>query len=318
MIEFYFLPSTFHTYLPSSTIYRQILATPIKTLYTGYMISVIKANGMPEPFSEEKLRRSIIRARVPQPLQQQVLNDVKTKLYNNISTAEIYGNILDNLGKSTQPYSKASYSLKQAIMMLGPTGYPFEDFVSRILETIGYKTVVRQILRGNCVSHEVDVIAEKNGVRSMVEAKFHNNPGTRSDVHVALYTHARFLDLKEKYDLDEAWIVTNTKTTTDAVAYAECVKMKTVSWSYPEEGSLRDLVEKAQLRPITMLTSLSSAQKMKLLKNHVVLCKDIRANHGYLDLLQLTQPERKTVLSELDFICAGDDTQSSLPQSLSS
>jgi hypothetical protein len=122
MIEFYFLPSTFHTYLPSSTIYRQILATPIKTLYTGYMISVIKANGMPEPFSEEKLRRSIIRARVPQPLQQQVLNDVKTKLYNNISTAEIYGNILDNLGKSTQPYSKASYSLKQAIMMLGPTG----------------------------------------------------------------------------------------------------------------------------------------------------------------------------------------------------
>jgi Holliday junction resolvase-like predicted endonuclease len=270
------------------------------------MISVIKANGMPEPFSDRKVLESIRRARIPQHLERKVLSDIKAKVYNNMPTSEIYGDILENLGQSAQPYSKASYSLKQAIMMLGPTGYPFEDFVARILESIGYKTVVRQLLRGKCVMHEVDVIAEKNGTRVMVEAKFHNNPGTRSDVHVALYTQSRFLDLKEKYDLDEAWIVTNTKTTTDAVAYAECMNMKTVSWSYPAEGSLRDLIENSQLRPITMLTSLSGAQKVKLLKNHIVLCRDINANHSYLDLLQLARGEKTRVLDEISFICASD------------
>jgi Holliday junction resolvase-like predicted endonuclease len=294
---------TYGSYVTYSS-YLEILH---ETLYYGYMISVIKANGMSEPFSEGKVLDSIRRAKISHQLERQVLTQIKQNVYNNMPTSEIYGTILDNLGKSAQPYSKASYSLKQAIMMLGPTGYPFEDFVAKILESIGYKTVVRQVLRGKCVSHEVDVIAEKNGTRAMIEAKFHNNPGTRSDVHVALYTYARFQDLKEKYDLNEAWIVTNTKTTTDAIAYAECMQMKTMSWSYPADASLRELVEKSQLRPITMLTSLSSAQKVKLLKNHIVLCKDITTNNSYLDILQLAREEKERVLSEVDYICASGD-----------
>lgn len=266
------------------------------------MISVVKANGTREPFDEAKVLLSIKRAHIPPGLERQLLSEIKSRLYNNIPTAEIYGSILDALGRSSLPYSKASYSLKQALMMLGPTGYPFEDFVSKLLEAKGYKTLVRQILRGKCVAHEIDVVAERNGKRAMIEAKFHNNPGTRSDVHVALYTQSRFLDLKEKYDLDEAWIVTNTKTTTDAVAYAECMGMKTVSWSYPTEGSLRDLVESSQLYPITMVTSLSSAHKLKLLQHHIVLCRDVLENPSYLDFLRLTHDERKRVLEELEFI----------------
>src|SRR5690606_20852405 len=117
-------------------------------------------------------------------------------------------------------------------------------------------------------------------------------PGTRSDVHVALYTHSRFMDLKDKYELDESWIVTNTKTTTDAVAYAECMQMKTISWSYPGTGSLREMIEESRLYPITMLTSLSSAHKNKLLQNHIVICQDILNNPGYLDLLSLSSEEK--------------------------
>lgn len=266
------------------------------------MISVIKANGIAEPFNESKVVSSIKRAHIPPQLEGDVLKRVKAKLYNNIPTSEIYGTIMDSLGSSQQPYTKASYSLKQSLMMLGPTGYPFEDYVGKILESRGYKTVVRQVLRGKCVSHEIDVIAEKNGKRSMIEAKFHNNPGTRSDVHVALYTHARFLDLKDKYEFDDAWIVTNTKTTTDAVAYAECIGMKTLSWSYPLEGSLRELIESAELHPVTMLTSLSSAHKLKLLQHHIVLCRDLQENPSYLEFLRLTPEERKRTIEELHFI----------------
>ena len=207
------------------------------------MINVIKANGEREPFSEEKVLRSIQRAGIPEDLQQVVLAHIKEKLFENITTTEIYRHILDCFDETNNLYSKARYSLKQALMLLGPTGYPFEDYVARILEAKKYATETRQLLMGTCVGHEVDVIAEKDRVRSMIEAKFHNNPGVRSDVQVALYTKSRFEDLKEKHHLNEAWIVTNTKATTDAIAYANCVGMKIISWSYPENESLRDLIE---------------------------------------------------------------------------
>ncbi len=267
------------------------------------MITVIKANGEREPFSEEKVLRSIERAGIPEDLRNTVLAHVKEKLVENITTTEIYRHILDCFDETNNLYSKAKYSLKQALMLLGPTGYPFEDYVARILEALGYKTEVRQLLMGGCVGHEVDVISEKNHKRSMIEAKFHNNPGVRSDVQVALYTKARFEDLKLKHHLDEAWIVTNTKATTDAIAYANCVGMKVVSWSYPENQGLRELIEETKMHPVTVLTSLSLAQKRTLLKNHIVTCLEIKQKPSLLHVLFLGDKERKEVMEEVRFIC---------------
>ncbi len=64
--------------------------------------------------------------------------------------------------------------------------------------------------------------------------KFHNNPGNRSDVHVAMYTQARFQDVAEKMKFHDVWLVTNTKATLDAINYANCMNMRIISWSYPE------------------------------------------------------------------------------------
>ena len=267
------------------------------------MPQVIKADKTKEEFSEEKVIASIKRAGIPESLQSQVLQHVKNKLYDGISTDEIYHHISEFLGHSSHPYSKAKYGLKESVMALGPTGYPFEDFVASLLEAIGYKAQVRQILTGKCITHEVDVIAEKNGKRSMIEAKFHNSPGTRSDVQVALYTKARFEDVREKNKLDDAWIVTNTKTTNDANAYAACVGMKVVSWNFPGGESIRDLIEKTKLFPITMLTSLSQNNKQTLLYNHIVLCKDICANSSLLDVLPLSKEEKEKTMAEVSFIC---------------
>ena len=265
---------------------------------------VFKADGSKEEFNEQKVINSIRRARIPEFLQDDVLLHVKSKLYDGISTSEIYQLILDFLKQSEQPFSRSRYSLKEAIMMLGPTGYPFEDFVARILETQGYSTQLRQILRGRCVTHEIDVVAKKEGKTSMIEAKFHNNAGTRSEVQVALYTHARFQDVQEKNNISDVWLVTNTKTTIDANVYAQCVGMKVISWSYPEEGSLRDLIEKSRLHPVTMVHSLSQAHKATLLQNHVVLCKDIQRDKRVLDMLALSQDEREKVIAEVESICS--------------
>src|SRR3989344_4923620 len=164
------------------------------------MVNVVKASGQKEPFSEIKVRNSIRRAGIPKDLQEEVLTHVKTKIYENIHTSEIYKHITEFLEASPQPFNKTKYTLKQAIMDLGPTGYPFEDYVAEILKSEGYQTHVRQILEGQCVSHEVDIIAQKDDKKILIEAKFHNSPGTRSDVHVSLYTKARFDDLKDSYN----------------------------------------------------------------------------------------------------------------------
>jgi|SRR5579885_2037271 len=267
------------------------------------MISVIKANGQKEPFSEQKVIDSIRRARIPHQAQTDVLQHIRTKIYDGISTDEIFHHIIEFLDTRVHPYARSRYSLKQAIMLLGPTGYPFEDFVSELLKTEGYDTKVRQILPGKCISHEIDIIAGKNGKKIMIEAKFHNSPGTRSEVHVALYTQARFVDIKDRHGLDEAWLVTNTKTTSDANMYASCSGMKVISWSYPEGESLRDIIERTKLHPITILTSLSESNKMILLENHVVLCKQIHQNKTLLDRLPLTKEEKEKTKAEVAFIC---------------
>lgn len=265
---------------------------------------VIKADKTHETFNESKLIESIKRARIPENLRNQVLEHVRSKIYDGISTAEIYRHITEFLGQSPDPYAKTRYSLKEAIMNLGPTGYPFEDFISQLLKAQGYHTKVRQILTGECITHEIDVIAEKAGRSSIIEAKFHNSPGTRSQIHVALYTQARFEDVRIRNHIDETWLVTNTKTTTDVNTYAICKNIKILSWSYPEGNGLRDMIERARLHPVTMLTSLTNAQKRILLNNHVVLCKELYQDNSLIDMLYLSRPELDKVLSELKSVCS--------------
>jgi len=268
------------------------------------MIHVLKADHTREPFSEQKVIESIRRARIPHALRGEVLTHVKSKLYEGISTQEIYQHILEFLSKSPHPYIKTRYSLKEAIMQLGPTGYPFEDFISKLLQSQGYSTRVRQILSGKCVSHEIDVIAEKDGKAAMIEAKFHNSSGVRSEVHVALYTHSRFEDIQFRNHINEAWLVTNTKTTIDANTYAACVGMRVISWNYPEGAGLREMIENTRLHPVTMLTTLSQSQKMTLLENHIVLCKEILEKPELTDMLYLSQQDHEKLLIEIQTVCA--------------
>lgn len=264
------------------------------------MVQVTKATGLQEPFSEEKLRYSIHRAGIPDEIQTEVVAHVKEKLYEGIPTGEIYHHVKEFLTSTGKQHTRAKYGLKEALMELGPTGYPFEDYIAKILETQGYQTQTRQVLSGKCVTHEIDVLAEKDSQKIAVEAKFHNASGIRSDVHVALYTKARFDDLKVKNDIDQAWIITNTKATVDAMNFGECVGMRIISWNYPEGESLRDMIEKSGLSPITSLTGLTQAQKQELLIDHVVLCKDLTRDH--LLKFGLSDEKIKNILGEAAYV----------------
>lgn len=264
---------------------------------------VIKSNGTQEEFSEKKVAASIDRAGVPENLQKQVLAHIKDKMFEGMTTSEIHNHIREFLRTSSVPQTIVKYDLKRAIMELGPTGYPFEDYVAKLLEHKGFTAKTRTVVRGKCVSHEIDVIAEKDGKTTMVEAKFHNTTGVRTDVHVALYTQARFQDASAQNHFDSVCLITNTQITSDAVAYGECMGMRIVSWNYPEKDSLREWIESMALYPITALTALSNSQKAQLMQNGIVLCQDLCKNHTALSRLELSEKQKEEILAEANFAC---------------
>ena len=267
------------------------------------MVFIQKANGEKEEFSENKLRTSIRRAGIPKELEEQVVSHVKSILHEHMHTSEIYQHIVEFLKTSTSPNHRARYSLKQAIMELGPTGFPFEKFIARLLRRQGYQTQTDVIAEGKCVRHEVDVIATKKEETIMVEAKFHNGPGIKTDVQVSMYTYARLEDTKQKNHFTKGLLVTNTKATNDAVAYAECVGMEILTWSYPEGQGLRELVEQYHLHPITTLTTLSAVQKQQLLEQDIVLCSEL-VEKARSVLLALPNDKKQKVIEEAQFVCS--------------
>lgn len=239
------------------------------------MVHVKKASGELEEFSERKVRDSLQRAGASSELIEDIISHITSELYEGIPSEKIYGHIFDLL-HNRQSVLAARYNLKRAVMDLGPSGYPFEKFFAGVLRQYGFDATTNNILNGECVKHEIDVIAKKNKDVIMIECKFHNHVGTKSKIRDVLYTYARFLDVKETYAFTEAWLVTNTKVTSDVIAYANCKGMKVVAWNYPADFSLRHLIEQSNLHPVTALESLSREKKQDLLRQGLVFVKDLK------------------------------------------
>jgi hypothetical protein len=99
------------------------------------------------------------------------------------------------------------------------------------------------------------------GKRIGIEAKFHNEPGGKTDIKDALYVYARYEDLKHAPEassrVDEGWLVTNTQFTRNAIRYAQCAGLRLLGWDYPRTRGLMTLIEEAKVHPLTCLTTLS-------------------------------------------------------------
>lgn len=245
-------------------------------------MNIIKASGEKEKFSKKKLYESIKRAGAEQKLAEKVSQEIAKNVYSGINSKKILNQSISYLQKEN-PILAAKYNLKRAIMELGPTGFPFEKYIAKILKEYGYITKVGKIVKGYCVTHEIDVIAQKKNQHFMIECKYHNSRGRRSDVKVALYTHARFLDIKKvwekipghEYFFHQAWLITNTKCTSEAIRYARCIGLKIISWGYPKNKSLEYLIEKKRLYPVTILPSLTRYVKETLAQKRIILAKDL-------------------------------------------
>lgn len=273
-------------------------------------ISILKASGLSEPWSPQKLEHSLRAVKAPDHLIREIVTHVEKDLRDGMRTSDIYKHAFALLKRYDSPFA-AEYSLKKAIMQLGPSGYPFEKFVAQILSAQGYQTRVGVMVRGKCVTHEVDVIAEKEDERILVEAKFHNSPDIKSDVKVALYVRARFLDIQERFDGEgmsnerytQAWLITNTNFTSQATQYGACAGLAMTGWNYPRGHTLQDLIRNTQTHPVTCLTTLTEQQKLQLITNGTVLCRGVIDDPTRLEQIGVTKSRIEAVLKEGSMLC---------------
>ncbi|MGM0482484.1 MAG: ATPase [Patescibacteria group bacterium] len=270
-------------------------------------IIVKKADGTREFFNPEKLKDSLRRSGAQEEDVTETVNRVEGILHHDITTKKIYKKAFSEL-KKIKRSAAVSYSLKEAVKDLGPTGFPFERFVAGVFSELGYETEVGVMMQGMCIEHEIDFSACHDSHNFIAETKFHNEHGTKSDLQTALYVKARFDDLWESPYLTKdkkphsVWLITNTKFTHSALEYGECAGITMISWDHPAEGNLQNLIEKSKKHPITALSSLNKNEKSSLLKNEVVFCRDLVEYSGELEAIGINSKKHRRAMEEADFI----------------
>ncbi len=263
-------------------------------------------------FDIEKFRRSITRPGTSPALIKDLVKYVQENKSQFKTEDDIFRYTFELL-KQTEPQAAIRYNLKRSLLELGPTGFPFEQFVAEIFRAQGYQAQTNQIVKGWCVDHEIDLIATKNNIQFMVECKFHNELYNRSHVQVPLYTEARYQDIKKTWKPDSpqnkltrTWVVTNTSFTYEALKYSNCIGITVTSWDYPETENLAHLIVKYNLYPVTALTSLTSAQKLSCIQEGFMLAKDVEKNIPVLKKIGLNDAEIQKVLQHCTFACNMD------------
>ncbi len=247
-------------------------------------IEIVKKSGERVVFDSSKLKQSLERSGAGTKEIEDVIRQVRAKIFDGMSTRKVY-QIAYSLLRKRSNKAAGRYRLKKAILELGPTGFPFEKFVGEVFKHQGYDVQVGIVVPGKCVTHEVDIIARKDRKQFMMECKFHSDTSRKSDVKVPMYINSRFYDVKSQWekeygdeiDFYQGWVVTNTRFTEDAINFGRCAGLQLMSWDYPQQGSLRDRIDASGLYPITALQTLKRAEKKQILDMGTVLCRNLNA-----------------------------------------
>lgn len=276
------------------------------------MVSVYvqKNNGERELFDASKLKHSLMKAGISVVAADEIIAKIEAELVEGTLTSDIYKKAFRLIHKQDKKPA-ARYALRRSLMTLGPTGFPFEKFLAHIFAHKGYKTMVGTMVRGKCVEHEIDVIAYNDTSVLVMEAKFHNTIGVKTDTKVALYVKARFDDIQhEKIMLNDGSyrvptqgiLVTNTDFTDTAEKYAGCYNMGMISWDYPATGNLYDLIEETKAFPITVMTTLTTPQKSELVAKGIVCCDQLLQARPLLEHIVQNPTKVDKILKEVTMI----------------
>lgn len=274
---------------------------------------IIKASGVEVDFDQLKLRASLQRAGASADEAESVVQAIEQDWHSGLTTKALYRRAYRMLRRYNKT-AASRYSLKQALLALGPSGYPFETLVAHLLKADGFLVQKGVVQSGRCINHEVDIFANRGNKIIFGECKFRNAQQLTNDVKVVLYVRSRFEDLCQGEWSDwlhqgrsiECFVFMNTRYTQDALRYGECSAMKLVGWDTPAGNSLRDRVNRTGIHPLTCLSTLTKSEKTALIASyHLVLVQDLLQHVHALEAMGINQNRQRQILQEADALCFG-------------
>lgn len=268
-------------------------------------MNVTKFSGETILFNLEVFKKSLIKSGANDQEIDMVINKVTPKMYDGMLTKDLYELAYIELHKIKNSYA-ARYSLKRALRDLGPEGYYFEDWISKLFKQLGFNSTTSKTLQGNAVTHEIDVLAEKNDEFHLCECKFRNDEDAKISVTTPMYFLSRFNDLKNNnYNYfgknlkpTFGWLITNAYFTQDSIAFARYYEINILSWNYPEGTSLKNITDQMRLYPITCMSTLTRDEIKFLLSKDVILVYDIYSNPKKLGDLNFDEDKIQVILNE--------------------
>lgn len=272
---------------------------------------VKKNSGELIPYNPNALKRSLTKSGAKKEEVEDVFEKISKDLYEGITTRELYRTAFQYLKDYRSSYA-ARYSLKRALRDLGPEGYYFEMWFARVMQAAGYETIHSETVQGNAVTHEIDVVAAKENQLIFCECKFRNDEEAKISVTTPMYFLSRMKDVEQHtyhfFGRDmkpsKGYLVTNAYLTTDSIEFANYYGIGLISWDYPENKSIKYLVDNAGLYPVTCLTTLTDEQEKTLLSKDCILVKDLVQNQKILDSLNLSKEVMDAVLEEANDLLA--------------
>lgn len=246
------------------------MSLPVNTM-------IRKSSGEIEKFSTEKLKKSLKQVGLVHNDSEEVASELTSQIdTNNFSTNDIYNRTKELLFKKSH-LAGLKYSLKKAILELGPTGFVFEKFVAKNLEAENYKTEINLSLEGHCIGHEIDISAFRDEYHILGECKFHNHQETKNDIKIALYVKARMEDLRAnpQNKFDDFYLISNTSFSKDAIKFSQCAGLKLIGYNYPLENNFYQMIEKNKHYPITCIPWLKKNEINDLISKNIILTHDL-------------------------------------------
>ena len=245
-------------------------------------MEVVKNDGEREAYSEEKVIRSIVHTGADAKTAGEVLARVTPRVTDGMTTRELYAIVREELKKTNVCFG-CRYDLREAIIRLGPTGFPFERYFSAILREEGYDAEVPEgEIPGACVMHEVDGLAKKDGKLHFIECKFRQDATDYVDLKNAMATWARFLDLvdgyasgKNPYPITDPWLVTNAAFSDRAEQFGRCKGIRLIGWHLPKERPLSQIVKERRMWPVTILNELTPKEMEAFSRHEIMLCSEL-------------------------------------------
>ena len=103
--------------------------------------TIIKSDGTNEIFNPERLITSLERSGANELTAKRISEAITNTVATGTSSKEIYTRAFSLLRREARPVA-ARYALRRALLELGPSGHPFEDFISHL-----YLTKISHILK---------------------------------------------------------------------------------------------------------------------------------------------------------------------------